>query len=323
MAESIDGDSALYPPLPARRHGHLAVGDGHSLYWEESGAAEGLPVVYLHGGPGSGCAPAYRRFFDPARYRIILFDQRGAGRSTPYAGIEANTTAHLVADLERLRAHLGVDRWLVFGGSWGATLALAYGQTHPDAVLGFILRGVFLFRRAEVEWFLHGMGRFFPEAARAFREALPPEERDDPMAAYRRRLTNPDPSVNGPAARAWVAYEDACSRLYPRAAGAAPAGALSGQEHLAMARIEAHYMAHGGFLDDGALLANVGRIRHLPCTIVQGRYDMVCPPVSAQELHAAWPGSTLRMIPDAGHSALEPGIRDALVAAADAFVAGR
>lgn len=318
MADSLPTDTPLYPPFQARRHGHLEVGDGHSLYWEESGRPDGLPVVFLHGGPGSGCAPAYRRFFDPDRYRIILFDQRGAGRSTPYASVEANTTAHLVADVERLRAHLGVDRWLVFGGSWGATLALAYGQAHPDAVRGFILRGVFLFRRLEVAWFLDGMGRFFPEARRAFADALPAAERDALLDSYYRRLTDPDPAVNGPAARAWVAYEDACSRLLPRPTAGGAGG--DGQACLAMARIEAHYMRHAGFMDDGALLDGLPRIRHLPCTIVQGRYDMVCPPTSAWEMHQRWPGSDLRIIPDAGHAALEPGTRAALVAATDAFL---
>lgn len=322
MADTSLSDTPLYPPLPVRRQGYLNVGDGHSLYWEESGRPDGLPVIFLHGGPGSGCAPAYRRFFDPARYRIILFDQRGAGQSTPYASIKANTTGHLVADLERLRAHLRIDRWLVFGGSWGATLALAYGQAHPAAVLGFILRGVFLFRRQEVDWFLHGTGRFFPDAQAAFLAALPSEERDAPLPAYLRRLTDPDPQIHGPAAHAWVRYEDACSRLLPLPRPPVPPPPQSGIASLAMARIEAHYMSHGGFMDDGALLDGVDRIRHLPCTIVQGRYDMVCPPTSAWELHQRWPGSVLHMVPDAGHSALDPGIRAALVQATDAFQDG-
>jgi proline iminopeptidase len=320
VAPLVD-DSFLHPPQAARRQGHLPVGDGHVLYWEESGAADGLPVVYLHGGPGAGCAPAYRRFFDPARYRVILFDQRGAGRSTPYASVEANTTAHLVADLESLRRHLGIDRWLLFGGSWGATLALAYGQAHPEAALGFILRGVFLFRRHEVEWFLHGMGRFFPEARRRYVEALPPGERETLLDSYYTRLCDADPAVHGPAARAWVAYEDACSKLLPRETDdrGGSSGGGGGPANLAMARIEAHYMRHGGFLDEGALLAGVDRVRHLPCAVVQGRYDMICPPATAMDLHRAWPGSRLTVVAEAGHSALEPGIRAALVAAADAF----
>lgn len=310
-------DLPLHPPLDARRTGMLDVGDGHRLYWEESGAPDGLPVVYVHGGPGSGCAPLYRRFFHPRRHRIILFDQRGAGRSTPYAGVDANTTAHLIADMERLRVHLGIDRWLIFGGSWGSTLGLAYGQAHPDRCLGFILRGVFLFGAHEVDWFLSGMGHIFPEAAEAFLAALPAAERDRPLASYYRRLCDPDPAVHGPAARAWTAYEEACSRLVPRQAAPGPAG--TGMGNLAMARLEAHYMINNGFMAPGALLDGVPRIAHLPCAIVQGRYDIVCPPRTAHALHRAWPGSTLRMIPDAGHSALEPGTRDALIAAADAF----
>lgn len=308
-------EDGLYPVLQPRRTGWLDVGSGHSLYWEECGAPDGIPVVYLHGGPGGGCAPTYRRFFDPARYRIILFDQRGAGRSRPYAGVMANTTAHLVSDIEALRKHLGVDAWLAFGGSWGSTLALAYGQAFPERTLGFILRGVFLFTAREVDWFLHGMGRLFPEAASLFREALPVEEQGDLLASYYARLTSPDPAVHGPAAQAWTAYEDACSRLLPREMRSGLGGGS-----LSMARIEAHYMLNAGFLAaDDQLLAGVDRIRHLPCEIVQGRYDVVCPAEAAHALHRAWPGSVLRMIADAGHSALEPGTRAALVRASDAF----
>jgi len=305
-----------FPPIAPRHHGMLDVGNGHRLYWEDSGNPDGTAVLYVHGGPGAGSAPGYRRFFDPQRARIVLFDQRGAGRSRPYADVTANTTDHLVADMERLRIHLGIDRWLLFGGSWGSTLALAYGQAHPERCLGFILRGVFLFRAHEVEWFLSGMGRLFPEAAQAFREALPAAERDSLLTSYTRRLCDPDPTVHGPAAQAWTAYEDACSRLIPRPAS--PAG--TGPASLAMARLEAHYMTHGGFLAEGQLLDRVDRIAHLPCTIVQGRYDIVCPAESAHALHQAWPGSILHMIPDAGHSALEPGTRAALVAALDIHI---
>lgn len=309
------GADGWFPHIEPRRTGMLDVGDGHSLYWEESGAPDGIPVVYVHGGPGAGCAPAYRRFFDPARYRIVLFDQRGAGRSRPYASVNANTTPHLIADMERLRTHLGVERWLVFGGSWGSTLALAYGEAHPARCLGFILRGVFLFTAREVDWFLTGMGRLFPEAAEAFLDHLPPEERTAPLEAYYRRLCDPQPMVHGPAASAWTGYEDACSRLVPRATG----GGGGGAANLAMARLEAHYMMHGGFLDEGELLARLDTIAHLPCTIVQGRYDVVCPAETAWAVHRAWPGSRLHMVPDAGHSALEPGTRAALVAATVSF----
>lgn len=308
------GEGNLYPKGTVTREGWLDVGDGHSLYWEESGNPAGIPAVYLHGGPGSTAAPFYRRFFDPARYRIILFDQRGAGRSRPYASVEANTTAHLVADLERLRGFFGIDRWLVMGGSWGSTLALAYGEAHPDRVLGLILRGVFLFTAREVEWFLFGMGRVFAEAGQAFRAYLPEPERGDLLVNYHRRLINPDPAIHGPAAAAWVTYEDACSRLLPTPPG-------NGQS-LAMARLEAHYMLNGGFLEEGQLLATIARLHGIPATIVQGRYDIICPFEAAYALHQAWPGSELVTVPDAGHSTLEPGIMAALRAAADGM-AGR
>ena len=303
----------LFPPLDPFASGWLDVGDGHRMAWEVSGNPRGVPVVFLHGGPGAATAPPYRRFFDPAFWRIVLFDQRGCGRSTPNATLDANTTAHLVADIERLRTHLGIRRWLAFGGSWGSTLALAYGQAHPDRVLGFVLRGVFLFRPAEVEWFMTGMGRFFPEAWRDFTGHLAPHERVDLLAAYHRRLTAPDAAVRLAAAREWCAYEESCARLLPRP----DRGAMDDAACLAMARIECHYMINRGFLEPGQLLANLPRIAHLPAAIVQGRYDMVCPPATAEELARAWPGARLAMVPDAGHSAMEPGVRTALVAAVE------
>lgn len=313
MAEMTPGmaEEDLYALAPVRREGWLEVGQSHTLYWEESGNPDGIPAVYLHGGPGSSAAPFYRRFFNPQRYRTVLFDQRGAGRSRPYASVIGNTTADLVADIERLRKHLGIERWLVMGGSWGSTLALAYAEAHPNRVLAIVLRGVFLFTAREVEWFLHGMGRIFSEAGEAFRTYLPEDERDNLLVNYHRRLIDTDPAVHGPAAAAWTTYEDSCSRLIGKPGG--------GGDSLAMARLEAHYMINDGFLAEGELLANIGRITHLPAVIVQGRYDIVCPYESAYAVHQAWPGSELVTVADAGHSALEPGIRRALREAADKF----
>jgi proline iminopeptidase len=305
---------ALYPPVEPYRQGWLAVGGPHRLYWEESGNPNGPAVVFLHGGPGAGCASLHRRFFDPAHYRIVLFDQRGAGRSVPQALIADNTTALLIEDIESLRRHLKIEHWLIFGGSWGSTLALAYGQAHPDRCLGFVLRGIFLFRPEEVDWFMRQMGLFFPEAGRNFLQYLPIDEQADPLDAYYRRLTNPDPTIHMPAAQTWCAYEEACSRLIVEASDSRPSPAA-----LAMARIEAHYMVHKGFLEPDQLLRDMPRLHGLPATIVQGRYDMVCPPASATDLARAWPGATFQIIPDAGHSAMEPGIRAALVTATDHF----
>jgi proline iminopeptidase len=291
----------------------LAVGDGHSLYWEVSGNPDGPVVVFIHGGPGAYSAPPYRRFFDPTFWRIVLFDQRGCGRSRPHASVHANTTPHLVGDLETLRHHLGVETWLLFGGSWGSTLALAYGQTYPERCTGFVMRGVFLFRPDEVEWFMHGMGRFFPEAHQRFIAHLPEGERHRPLAAYLDRLNDPDPGIHMPAARVWCGYEEACARLLPRDDGTEG----DGPSTLTLARLEAHYMVHGGFMRPNQLLEDLDRIRHLPAAIIQGRYDMVCPPNSATELARAWRGCDLRIVPDAGHSAMEPGIRAGLVDAVE------
>jgi len=323
-------DSPLYPPLDPYESGFLDIGDGHRMYWEQSGNPSGVPVIFLHGGPGAGVAAAYRRFFDPTHYRIILFDQRGAGRSTPEAEIQDNTTAHLVNDIETLRERLKIERWVVFGGSWGSTLALAYGQAHPQRCVGFILRGIFLFGDDEVEWFVHGMARIFPEAHRAYSHFIPTPERTDLLAAYYKRLTHPDPAVHKPAAAAWCAYENACSRLIPagqgpsfkdparrRPAAADPAPSSGGS--LAMARIECHYMINRGFLAPGQLLAGLNPLLKHPAIIVQGRYDMVCPIATADRLARAWPGAQYRIVADAGHSSMEPGIRAGLVKAADEF----
>ncbi len=314
MKGDREPQAELYPPIEPNRHGWLAVDDVHRLYWEESGNPNGTPVIFLHGGPGAGCAPVHRRFFDPSHYRIILFDQRGAGRSVPNAEIANNTTQHLVSDLEAIRYHLKVERWMVFGGSWGSTLALAYGQAHPERCLGFVLRGIFLFTAGEVDWFMHLMGRIFPEAARMFRDFIPPIERSDLLTAYYRRLIDPDPTIHLPAAQCWCTYEESCSRLMVE-----PGDPRMSSAVLAMARIEAHYMVNQGFIEEGQLLRDIHRLHGLPATIVQGRYDIVCPITSADQLARAWPGAGYHVVPDAGHSAMEPGIRAALVSAANRF----
>lgn len=304
-----------YPSVDPYASGHLEVDELHQIYWETSGNPQGMPVVFLHGGPGGGTLPAHRRFFDPAHYRIILFDQRGAGRSLPKGEIRANTTAHLIADMERLREFLQVDQWLLFGGSWGSTLALAYGQAHPQRCLGFILRGIFLGEAREIRWFLHDLQTVHPEAWRAFSEFLPAAERGDLLGAYRSRLGSEDPAIHLPAARAWAHYEASASTLLPNA------DLVRGMEHeaLTLARLEAHYMAHDMFLAERQLLAGVGAIRHLPAILVQGRYDMVCPIAAADELARAWPEAYYEIIPDAGHSAFEPGVTRALAGATEAF----
>lgn len=304
----------LFPPVEPNASGMLEVGDGHALYWEESGNPRGVPVLFVHGGPGAGCAPAYRRFFDPQFWRIILVDQRGCGRSVPRASVAANTTQALVADMDAVRELLKVDRWVLFGGSWGSTLALAYGQAHPRRALAFVLRGVFLFRPQEVDWFMTGMGTFFPEARRRFAAHVAGDAGPE-LEAWYRRLTDPDPEIHLPAAQVWCGYEEACARLVPRGevAGGDPRASL------AMARLECHYMVHQGFLAPDQLLRDMDSIRHLPAIIIQGRYDMVCPPRSAWDLASVWPTARLTMVPDAGHSAMEPGIRQALVAAMESL----
>ncbi|HJO70005.1 MAG TPA: prolyl aminopeptidase [Rhodospirillales bacterium] len=308
----------LYPEIAPHRHGMLRVSERHEIYWEESGNADGAPVVFLHGGPGAGSTPAHRRFFDPRHYRIVLFDQRGAGRSRPFAETEENTTPDLVRDMERLRESLGVERWVVFGGSWGATLALAYGVAHPERCAGFVLRGVFLGRRRELDWFMHGIRTVFPEAWRAFTDFIPEAERGDVAQAYWRRLADADPAVHLPAARAWATYENACSMLVAKG-GSAATGVGAGAAPLRLARLECHYFRNAMFMSEGYLLDNLDAVRHLPAVIVQGRYDMICPIVTADELARAWPGARYVVVADAGHSAMEPGIRAALVAATESL----
>ena len=314
---ALSREDFLYPALTPLRTGRLGLDARHTMYWEESGNAHGVPVVFLHGGPGGGSAPDHRRYFDPRFYRIYIYDQRGAGHSTPLGELTDNTTPHLIADLERLRAHLGVERWLLFGGSWGSTLALAYAEAHPERVLGLVLRGIFLCRPLEIRWFLYDMRFIYPEAWRAFSEFLPECERGDLLGGYYRRLIDTAPAVHMPAAHAWSRYESSCSTLLPD-----PELVAHFDEDtvaLAIARIEAHYFVHRIFMPDNALLANVARIRHLPCTIVQGRYDAVCPIRSADDLHLAWPEADYVIVPDAGHSAREPGVARHLVAATNRF----
>ncbi|GBQ35786.1 prolyl aminopeptidase [Gluconacetobacter azotocaptans] len=307
-----------YPPIEPYDRGHLETGDGHTLYWELCGNPDGIPVVFLHGGPGGGCSPMQRRLFDPARYRVLLFDQRGCGRSAPHADLRNNTTWHLVEDIERLRRLIGVACWQVFGGSWGSTLALAYAQTHPERVTALVLRGIFTLRRAELQWYYQeGASWLFPDKWEAFLAPIPPDERGDLIAAYRRRLTSDDPAIRTQAAIAWSLWEGETLTLRP-------APALSAQHAdpdyaLAFARIENHYFVHGGWLEEGQLIRDVDRIRHIPAVIVQGRYDLATPVRTAWDLHRAWPEAAFHLVDDAGHAVSEPGILDALLDATDRF----
>ena len=311
----------LYPPLRPYSTGRLGVSEVHELYYEQSGNPQGKPVVFLHGGPGGGTDPRMRRFFDPEVYRIVLFDQRGCGKSTPHASLHENTTWHLVDDIEALREHLGIAAWQVFGGSWGATLALAYAQKHPARVTELVLRGIFMLRRSELEWFYQdseGAAALFPDLWEQYLAPIPLDERYDLIRAYYRRLTSTDAAERNAAARAWSVWEGATSFLHLN-----PAYVSKFEESdyaAAFARIECHYFVNGGFLEvDDQLLRDVPRIRHIPCIIVQGRYDVVCPMRSAWALHRAWPESKLVIVPDAGHSAFEPGMAKALRAACDRF----
>jgi proline iminopeptidase len=314
-----DARRQLYPDIECFDQGQLQVSPLHTIHYEQCGQPEGKPALFLHGGPGGGCNARSRRFHDPDAYRLVLFDQRGCGRSTPHAALEGNTTWDLVADIERLREHLGIERWQVFGGSWGSTLALAYAQTHPERVSELVLRGIFMLRRAELLWFYqHGASELFPDAWEQYLAAIPEVEHGDLIGAYHRRLTHPDAEVQLAAARAWSIWEAATSFLIqdPAHIEASAGDAFA----LAFARIECHYFVNGGFFrGDGQLLADVHRIRRIPGVIVQGRYDVVCPPRSAWDLHRAWPEAEFIMVPDAGHAAFEPGIVDALVRATDRF----
>ncbi|MGK7905096.1 MAG: prolyl aminopeptidase [Hormoscilla sp.] len=309
----------LYPPIEPYKEGTLQVSDLHQIYYQEAGNPDGKPMLFLHGGPGGGIVPVYRQYFDPTKWRIILFDQRGCGRSTPHAELRENTTWDLVNDIEKLRVQLGIESWVVFGGSWGSTLTLAYSETHPDRCRGLILRGIFMVRQQEIRWFYQeGASNIFPDPWEEYLKPIPVAERDDLVAAYYRRLTSPDAQVRLEAARAWSIWEASTSKLIQD-----PKLMQSfGQDRFAeaFARIECHYFINKCFFDrDDQLLHNIDRIRHIPGVIVQGRYDVVCPMRSAWDLHRAWPEAELVVVPDAGHSMSEPGIRSALVTATDRF----
>lgn len=319
MTDSADRRT-LYPPIEPNHSGFLDVGDGHKLYYEECGNPRGKPAIFLHGGPGGGCNDAMRRFWNPDVYRIILFDQRGSGKSTPHASLVHNTTWDLVNDIEVLRAALEIKKWQVFGGSWGSTLALAYSQSHPEQVSEIVLRGIFMLRKKEIDWFYqHGASEIFPDRWQHYLEPIPKSERDDLLGAYYKRLTSSDEKTRLGAARAWSVWEGTTSTLLPNVDLAADFGA----EHmaLALARIECHYFINKGFMEDGQLIKNIGRVRRIPAVIVQGRYDVVCPAVSAWDLAKAWPEADLRIVPDAGHSAFEPGNTHELIMATDTFAA--
>ncbi len=308
----------LYPPIEPYRQGTLDVGDGHSLYWELCGNPDGKPAVFLHGGPGAGSSPTHRRLFDPERYNVLVFDQRGCGRSTPHASLEANTTWDLVADIERLRTMIGVERWLVFGGSWGSTLALAYAETHPERVTALILRGIFTLRRAELLWYYQeGASWLFPDKWERYLAPIPEAERGDMMVAYRRRLTGPSADARIEAARAWSLWEGETITLLPNA----DFSTLHADDRYALAfsRIENHYFVNGGFFEEGQLLRDAGRLGRIPGIIVQGRYDIATPMKSAWDLHRAWPEAEFRLVPDAGHAFNEPGILAELIRATDLY----
>jgi proline iminopeptidase len=309
----------LYPAIEPYNSGTLKVSDIHTIYYEESGNSQGKPVVFLHGGPGGGSLPMYRQFFNPQQWRIVIFDQRGCGKSTPHAELTENTTWDLVSDIEKLREYLKIDRWVVFGGSWGSTLALAYSQTHPQSCLGLILRGIFMLRGKEIQWFYQeGASNIYPDAWAEYLQPIPINERHDLLSAYYRRLTSPDKAIRLEAARAWSIWEGSTSKLIPSATTKESFGRDEFAE--AFARIECHYFVNKGFLQhEDLLLANVDRIRHLPAVIVQGRYDVVCPMITAWELHRAWQEAEFILVPDAGHSVSEPGILHALIEASDRF----
>ena len=311
----------VYPPIKPYNTGKLKVSQLHTIHYEESGNPQGKPVIFLHGGPGGGIVPMYRQYFDPQQWRIVIFAQRGCGQSIPYAELRENTTWDLVDDIEKLRQHLNIEKWVVFGGSWGSTLALAYSQTHPNSCKGLILRGIFMLRPSEISWFYQeGASYIYPDAWEEYLKPIPLEERDNLLSAFYKRLTSDDKQVRLAAAKAWSVWEASTSKLIPSIASKQRFGMAEFAE--AFARIECHYFVNKGFFDrENLLLENIARIRHLPGVIVQGRYDVVCPMKTAWELHQIWPEAEFIVIPDAGHSVSEPGIKDALIEATDRFAA--
>ena len=311
--------TTLFPPIEPYNHGWLSVGDGHEIYYEESGNPSGKPCLFVHGGPGGGASPAARQFFDPEKYRIVLFDQRGCGQSKPHASIEANTTWHLIDDIELIRETLDIDRWLVFGGSWGSTLSLAYAQRHPERVSELVLRGIFLLRSQELQWFYqHGASELYPDAWQHYLAPIPESERHDLISAFHSRLTSEDSEVRLSAARAWSVWEASTSFLIQNEDFMAQLD--EPEAALAMARIECHYFVNGGFFESpNQLLEAIDKIRHIPCVIVQGRYDVVCPPTTAWDLHRAWPEADFKLIANAGHSAFDPANAAALIEATNRF----
>lgn len=309
----------LFPPLTPYSSGFLSVDSTHNLYWEQSGNPDGVPVLLLHGGPGAGATPTHRRFFDPDHYRIIIFDQRGCGRSHPLGSLENNSTAHLIADMEELRTHLGIERWHVFGGSWGSTLGMRYASEYPGRCISLMLRGIFLCEKEEVEWFLYGMKKIFPEAWEQFAGFLPEGEQTDVLGAYYRRLTDNDPKTRMEAAIRWSLYEGACSSLLPNYETITTEEQK--QHALALARIEAHYFINDVIPGENSLLKQIDKLRTIPAIIIQGRYDVICPIETAYKLHQAWPEADYIVVPDAGHSALDPPLRSRLIEATETFKA--
>jgi proline iminopeptidase len=312
----------LYPEIEAYDSGHLDVGDGHVIYWERSGTKGAKPVVFLHGGPGGGFSPSHRRLFDPRLYDVMLFDQRGCSKSTPHASIVANTTWHLVADIERLREMMGVDKWQVFGGSWGSTLALAYAETHPDRVSELVLRGIYLLSKAEMDWYYQfGVSEMFPDKWERFLAPIPEAERGDLIAAYRKRLTSDDRAVQIEAALAWSQWEGQTITLLPEPS----TSDVFGEDNfaLAFARIENHYFTHKGWLEENQILRDAAKLKDIPGTIVHGRYDMPCPARFAWALHKAWPNADFHLVEGAGHAYSEPGILDQLICATDKYAGKR